>query len=30
VWALGVLIVVLSVRPSGLLSRKAAREGLRT
>ncbi|WP_420625813.1 branched-chain amino acid ABC transporter permease [Candidatus Poriferisodalis sp.] len=28
VWALGVLIVVLSVRPSGLLSRKAARGSL--
>ena len=30
VWALGVLIVVLSVRPSGLLSRKAARGSLQT
>ncbi len=30
VWALGMLIVVLSVRPSGLLSRKAARQGLGT
>ena len=30
VWALGVLIVVLSVRPSGLLPRTAAQEGLRT
>ena len=29
VWALGVLVVVLSVRPSGLLPRKAARQGSR-
>lgn len=30
VWALGVLIVVLSVRPTGLLSSKAERQGLST
>ena len=30
VWALGVLIVVLSLRPSGLLSRKSTRKTLQT
>ena len=30
VWALGVLIVVLSVRPAGLVSRKSERRGLLT
>ena len=30
VWALGVLIVALSLRPSGLLSRKSTRKTLQT